>query len=381
MHKDFESLGDKCIEKKQYWKGFQYYRKGGCRLKQSQWIHATATSSKDMSNLIKFLVKTILLEDNNEEAREKLTLLYCQSGQDKEAGRILSKAGFTHRLSKHVLNYSTDSSTISEKSLDNKRYLKVFDNTWNQSVLSDLQRCFNSKGSFWVDHKYNEYQNSGYFSYVYQLREDPKTLVEQAIRAIYELLLKEFPDKAKHVKTAEWWCHSRPHHMGHQFHFDSENEGKGRIRHPLLSTVLYLSDNECNGPTLITNQKLGGDLADKGWIAIPKVNRLVAFDATYLHGVVPGKGFANNLHDRRVTFMVGFWDSITVQTGPGIGASRNTPYESKWSQEMSMSNNVTTSDEIHQVNPSTVESVWESAKGETLIDLKLPPYEQCFQGF
>ena len=43
------------------------------------------------------------------------------------------------------------------------------------------------------------------------------------------------------------------------------------------------------GPTLMTNQKLKGKLADKGWLVFPKCNRLTAFDGTVLHGVVPGR--------------------------------------------------------------------------------------------
>jgi hypothetical protein len=39
----------------------------------------------------------------------------------------------------------------------------------------------------------------------------------------------------------------------------------------------------------MTNQKLKGKLADKGWLVFPKCNRLTAFDGTVLHGVVPGR--------------------------------------------------------------------------------------------
>lgn len=88
------------------------------------------------------------------------------------------------------------------------------------------------------------------------------------------------------VGVAEWWVHSRPHTSGHQLHFDSDetgiSEGKQAI-HPLVSCVLYLNDH-CGGPTLVTDQTLQGSLASKGWICAPHINRLVAFDATYLHG-------------------------------------------------------------------------------------------------
>src|SRR4051812_969890 len=40
---------------------------------------------------------------------------------------------------------------------------------------------------------------------------------------------------------AEWWAHCRPHASGHQLHFDSDDEGRGGVRNPSVSTVLYLS--------------------------------------------------------------------------------------------------------------------------------------------
>jgi hypothetical protein len=38
------------------------------------------------------------------------------------------------------------------------------------------------------------------------------------------------------------------------------------------------------GPTLMTDQLLGGPLATRGWLAFPATNRLTMFDARYLHG-------------------------------------------------------------------------------------------------
>jgi hypothetical protein len=147
---------------------------------------------------------------------------------------------------------------------------------------------------------------------------------------------------------------SSSHSSGHQLHFDSDDEGLtregGKPVHPICSTVLYLDEgynhlitpllhplasllylyypritpllHPCyppitpslppclslphpyyplyytlitllsgvGGPTVITDQLLGGKLAQNGWICFPKTNRLVLFDARYLHGVVPGRG-------------------------------------------------------------------------------------------
>jgi hypothetical protein len=61
------------------------------------------------------------------------------------------------------------------------------------------------------------------------------------------------------------------------------------VRNPIVSTVLYLSEG-VGGPTLMTNQYLEDTkLAARGWLAFPKLNRLVVFDGSYLHGVIPGR--------------------------------------------------------------------------------------------
>jgi hypothetical protein len=33
-----------------------------------------------------------------------------------------------------------------------------------------------------------------------------------------------FPE-VKEAQYAEWWAHKRPYQSGHQFHFDTDNEG------------------------------------------------------------------------------------------------------------------------------------------------------------
>ena len=73
-------------------------------------------------------------------------------------------------------------------------------------------------------------------------------------------------------------------------HYDSEDEGRGVVRHPVVSTVLYLSGGELGGDTLVTNQRAMGPLADKGWRVTPKQNRVAMFQGNVLHGVIPGDG-------------------------------------------------------------------------------------------
>lgn len=42
-------------------------------------------------------------------------------------------------------------------------------------------------------------------------------------------------------RYAEWWAHCRRHPAGHQLHFDSDDEGAGGVRNPIVSTVVYLT--------------------------------------------------------------------------------------------------------------------------------------------
>ena len=107
-----------------------------------------------------------------------------------------------------------------------------------------------------------------------------------------------------------WTTLSRdPSPPGHQLHFDSDDEGVGGVRNPIISSVVYLSSSSpsgsssaaasgavatehggsvygavIGGPTLVTDQRLCGELATKGWLAYPAINRVTMFDGRVLHG-------------------------------------------------------------------------------------------------
>jgi hypothetical protein len=71
-------------------------------------------------------------------------------------------------------------------------------------------------------------------------------------------------------------------------HFDSDETAileESAPKHPIASCVLYLNDY-CGGPTIVTNQVINSSLATCGWLCFPVMNRLVAFDAKYLHGII-----------------------------------------------------------------------------------------------
>ncbi len=252
-------------------------------------------------------------------------------------------------------------------------------------MIPRLRNFFSPNALFWKYHNYNEFESTGYFSYLYDLETVPTNLVEQVAQSIFTFIKSKFPEKAKRIKKAEWWAHCRPHNMGHQMHYDSENEGKGFVRHPIFSTVLYLSEDcHVGGPTFITNQLLSSsNLADKGWLIFPKENRMALFNASYLHGVIPGKGVTPNSKSRRITFMIGFWDDIDAIKGPSHGASRELSQKEEWLQEIEClhSEPIIPNDSINQVDAFPVGEVWLHNDGSSLDSTILPPYEHCFQGF
>ena len=57
-----------------------------------------------------------------------------------------------------------------------------------------------------------------------------------------------------------------------------------------MTAILYLTpdtgtDRSIGGPTVVTNQTLQSEgLATEGFMFLPKENRMIAFDAKYLHG-------------------------------------------------------------------------------------------------
>jgi hypothetical protein len=225
---------------------------------------------------------------------EALSLFLCQEGNEEEAASMLRAGGFTSRLSKEVLNYTqNDGNEIlsSQNSVDSGKYLQVTDSTLTAPLLAHMQHVFRPSSPFWSEHNYDAIANSsrtaGYFSYLYHLKEKKAcNSVEQVIDCLFEKVKEMFPSAAEECNHAEWWVHTRPHSSGHQLHFDSDDEGLtregGKPVHPICSTVLYL-DEGVGGPTVVTDQLLGGGLAQNGWLCYPKTNRLVLFDARYIY--------------------------------------------------------------------------------------------------
>ena len=332
-------------------------------------------------------------------AQQALALLLCQSGRSGEASKHLLAQKFTWRLSDQVLDYPLSASTMALDA-NTDSYIQAFDNVFPAPVMNHLQHAFRPSSPFWSEHHYDITTNSsrkvGYFSYLYPLKaRQAASSVEQVIDMVYAIALEKFP-AVRDCSVCEWWVHSRPHPSGHQLHFDSDEtkiEDGGSPHHPICSSVLYITEGDAiGGPTLMTDQTLAsGTLAEKGWLCHPKHGRLCLFDAKHLHGVIPGKGVSPDPKARRLTFMVGFWMSISARNRgldePGAGQPFPTS-DSKytWPAEVALQQDgfLLNAASVQKVEPIQLSDVWEpieAATGESLAKRPTPCYGSCFQGF
>ena len=335
-------------------------------------------------------------EVEGDEAAERqlslqaLCLLLCQQERgNAEAAKIMLESKMVARLSREVLFYSTRA-RVGYVSNPAQTPLRMFDEVLSPTVLSMLQEVFcPANANYWTAHSYSVFPPSPYFSYVVDLTEGRDLgVLGNLIGAIAKLTGEHFGG-AESARFAEIWAHRRPHTSGHQLHFDSDDEGVGGVRNPLVSTVLYLSDEGCGGPTLVTDQYQDSEsLAQNGWLAFPRKNRLVIFDGAVLHGVVPGRGYVDR-SQTRTTLMVALWDEIKVRHGQTPGAARPFPDPQdtlpRWFSQLTRKVTATVGGREKSparvlVSPVRVSNVWTDLNGNSCTGSK-PHYNHVFQGF
>lgn len=342
--------------------------------------------------------------------------MLCQSdnADGTSLRRLLLAGGFVCRLSSQLLHYSREPPPVSIPIVLRPPAASVhaLDGALPVGMLTMLQRALSSTSPFWSEHGYACVgKPSPFFSFVHELPHPvakgraarPPTGLDRVFEKLRDLAVARFP-KAAAARYVEWWAHCRPHGVGHQLHYDSDDEGRGGVRNPLVSSALYLT-GAVGGPTVVTEQRMGSGLAEKAWSVLPAVNRYLLFDGRLLHGVVPGRGGIDaDAGARRTTLMVAFWDKIEPRR-EGTGAAQLFPYdalgpssgpgEPRWPRLFDWPANLDPS--IWPVNftggatkhPAEVPlrpiaPVWEAAS-EDASDLfeseeTMPSYEQCFQG-
>ncbi|KAJ3028066.1 UNVERIFIED_CONTAM: hypothetical protein HDU68_002517 [Siphonaria sp. JEL0065] len=307
------------------------------------------------------------------DASNALILLRIQLDRAADAEPLLTEMNYKFRLASDVLAYKLPRKGPWRGDVP---FVKAIDNALPPQALEYLQTAFHPMSVFWKQHFYCP--DTPYFSYTHPLADigdAPKSAIDQLILYVHGLASKLFP-KVKQAKAAEWWTHCRTHNSGHQLHFDSAHEGKSDKKrkrvgpiHPIVSCVIYLSEG-AGGPTMVTNQRLGDPLADRGWMVESVVNRLVVFDGSVLHGVIPGKGFHPDPDARRTSFMIAFWDHVDVKPSPENipGSARPFPY--------TISSDVYTWPSLHTVKSP---ALWPGPVPESLEHVIPSPLDRVWQ--
>lgn len=349
-----------------------------------------------------------------ESVRELLEL--AQRRRIPELDARLSEAGFLFRLATPILSYPTEYNGLRAAAAGNTRHagadgrVCVLDSALDERFIASMRGALGPEAPFWTETGYLA-GDVGYFSFVHRLGAEAQghggagaagfSVMDQLISAIRALMAARFPALAE-AQYAEWWAHNRAHEHSHQLHFDSADEGAGGVRNPIISTVLFLE--AAGGPTLVTAQARDSTaLAQHGWLAYPRVNRLVAFDGSLLHCVVPGRATQRS-ERRRVTVMVSFWRRLDVRdehrAGDHLGPAKvlpppSAPHAPRWCKTFAPAPGagVPSSWASAQARSGPVvpvEPVWEPVgraereaaptPATAATVRQLPPYEALFQG-
>ena len=158
-------------------------------------------------------------------------------------------------------------------------------------LLRRLKAAFTQDSPFWRE---TDYAERGYFSFWHDAAMPPRTVVDELAMALLPLT-----GHAERIVGFEWWVHTRAEarSIGHQMHFDTEEASlaAGRLVHPLVSSVTYLSGGGRSDPTVVFNQRVGDLGADHAHVSHPKADCVLMFPGDRLHCVCPSAPLAEPL--------------------------------------------------------------------------------------
>jgi hypothetical protein len=136
----------------------------------------------------------------------------------------------------------------------------------------------------------------------------PAHPVEEAV-----LALSTIAAPAARWAGTEWWIgRSYTTDLPIGFHFDEDVKGRGALRHPILSSVLFFNPVR-GGHLAVTDQRPGSGEATRLATVKPRANRYAVFDGDLFHGVLnargrtPGRRLTGPPGRLRVTLVVNFW--------------------------------------------------------------------------
>ena len=290
-------------------------------------------------------------------ARFICAMLCSMDGRHDRALDHLKSFGLTHRLHPNVWKTGPSDRPKAALCAPSKPPL-VFQPEGGiipPSLYDSMTKLFAPNAAYW---KESDYSTRGYYSFFHDFdgaNAKPSNLIEEVI--ISHLLpraqqcLDNMTDTSDASESSqicgfEWWAHTRPiqANLGHNLHFDTDEsmlDQEGKVTHPVLSSVLYLTggnENVSSGATIILDETPDSTaLGETCYLGIPKDNTFLIFPGNRLHGVLPCPGIQHNddsaekdkaldiktlMHDwktekkaaasmedppHRLTFMVGFW--------------------------------------------------------------------------
>jgi hypothetical protein len=186
--------------------------------------------------------------------------------------------------------------------------VRVLDAALDEPLLSRARRAIGRLG--------DERLGQSYFTTFWVERgESPAHPVEEAVFALWRLAAP-----GPRCAGAEWWIgRSYTTDVPVGFHFDQDVRSARKLRHPLLSTVLFFNHVR-GGQLAVTDQRAGPAGKPRPAVACAlqavatRRNRYAIFDGALFHGVLdargrtPGGKLPGPPGRLRVTLVVNFWD-------------------------------------------------------------------------
>ncbi|MGK3737777.1 MAG: hypothetical protein ACI8RD_003680 [Bacillariaceae sp.] len=321
-------------------------------------------------------------------ARFMCAMLWSMEGRHDRSLDHLRGFQFTHRLHPNVWKIGkTPPHATQVADIEHPLAFQPPGGILPSHLYDAITKLFAPDAAYWIE---SDYATRGYYSFFHEYdsanaEQQPCNLLEEIIinhllpRAQQCLVNmtetniiinnnnnsyeKSDPSDSTTICGFEWWTHTRPiqANLGHNLHFDTDEsmlDQEGKLTHPVLSSVLYLTGGEKDdlsdsqvkespaGATIILDQTPDSEtVGETCWQGIPKDNTLLLFPGNLLHGVLPCPGDRNQeikynpeekksakidtlIHDlkngkrnnsvaspssctghppHRLTFMVGFW--------------------------------------------------------------------------
>ena len=283
-------------------------------------------------------------------AYQLATLLLQDATTAREGDALVWRLGFGLRLADEVLRYDV---TLSRPPRRARNAPRVVDRALSEANLRSLAAVFGRDAPYWPAHEGSD----GFYSYNVPLDDaGPLGGLLRALRPAADV---------EGATSGEIWAHSREADGAHQLHYDLDEaalRSTGETRSPIASSVFYLETvDNAGAPTMIMERRLGDHEENAaGWLVAPRANRLLTFDGSLLHCVVPPLPAPADAARRRITVMVGWWGP-DVTVGDPARPSPNRPLGTpNWLPSVSFEEASTA---LEATAPHAVARAWRRVKG------------------